>query len=70
MDRYICALTGASGSVYGLRVASELAASRTREVHLIVSRAAGFRHVPHGGDGDRAVLVPHPRPDSRRRGVS
>jgi 4-hydroxy-3-polyprenylbenzoate decarboxylase len=40
MDRYICALTGASGSLYGLRVARELASSPAREVHIIVSRAA------------------------------
>lgn len=38
MDRYIVALTGASGIVYGIRLVEELL--RQSEVHLIASRPA------------------------------
>jgi 4-hydroxy-3-polyprenylbenzoate decarboxylase len=36
MKRYILAITGASGSIFGIRILSELL--KTSEVHLIISR--------------------------------
>jgi 4-hydroxy-3-polyprenylbenzoate decarboxylase len=37
--RFIVAITGASGSIYGVRLVERLLAEPTREVHLIVSPA-------------------------------
>lgn len=45
MKPIVLAITGASGSIYGVRLLEELLAAR-REVHLVISRAGAevFRH--------------------------
>lgn len=40
MERYLVGLTGASGSIYGVRLVEALLADPGREVHLMVSPAA------------------------------
>lgn len=41
MRKYIVAITGASGVIYGVRLLEELL-KRNTEVHLVISRAAGI----------------------------
>ena len=59
MDRFVVAMTGASGALYGKRLL-ELLPSPQREVHLILSRHAqqvlAWELGPEGGEGAGGAL--------------
>ena len=42
MNRYVLAITGASGSIFGIRVLAEML--KTAEVHLVISENSFSHH--------------------------